>query len=585
MLFRSDIEQWLVAMPEEDNIIVVSWHGSSFENLQFLLIYISKLKPNIAVWIEIQALKQLKLVSTLDGISGVVAKGHECGGWVGEDAAFILSQKLIHETDLPVYIQGGVGIHTAAACRAVGAAGIVLEEQLFLMPESGLKHIRPIVEGLNGKECIAVGEHFGAPWRILDLPRMESAQAFKALRDGIDTDVETLAAAKTIWQEKAQNCLGWDDESKVLPMGQGIALAAHFADTFKTTGRLVQAILKQSEAQVTLAKQHHVITKESPLAQAHQTTYPFVQGPMTRVSDTPSFAKAVADGGALPLIALAVLKAEQIEGILAESETMMQGQSWGVGLLGFIDQSLYEAQLQSVLNHKPPFALIAGGRPDQAKRLEDEGISTYIHAPTPELLRMFIAQGARKFVFEGRECGGHVGPLSSFVLWEQMIEVLLSDMPKGKESEFQLLFAGGVHDGLSATMVNVLAVPLVERGAKIGVLMGTVYLFTEEAVSQGSILPEFQNQAIQCENTINLVTGPGHASRCVNTTFAEEFYATRRKLIKEGVDAAEVSTHLDGLTLGRLRIASKGVKRDEKGEVVQVSPADQLIEEIGRAHV
>ncbi|MBL4653743.1 MAG: SDR family NAD(P)-dependent oxidoreductase, partial [Flavobacteriales bacterium] len=388
----------------------------------------------------------------------------------------------------------------------------------------------------------------------------------------------TLASAKEIWQEKAKAYLGWNHENKALPMGQAIALAAPFADTYKTTGRLVQAILQQSEIQVGLAKKNHIICEQSPLAQAHHTTYPFVQGPMTRVSDTPGFAKAVSDGGALPLIALAVLKAEQIDSILTETEKLLRDQSWGVGLLGFIEQSLYEAQLQSVLKHKPPFALIAGGRPDQAKRLEDEGISTYIHAPTPELLRMFIAQGARKFVFEGRECGGHVGPLSSFVLWEQMIEVLLEDMPKRREDEFQLLFAGGIHDGLSATMVNVLAAPLVARGAKVGVLMGTVYLFTEEAVSQGSIVQEFQNQAIQCENTINLVTGPGHASRCVNTTFAEEFYATRRKLLQEGVDATEVSHHLDGLSLGRLRIASKGLKRDDNGDVVQVSHDEQLEE-------
>ena len=33
--------------------------------------------------------------------------------------------------------------------------------------------------------------------------------------------------------------------------------------------------------------------------------------------------------------------------------------------------------------------------------------------------------GARRFVFEGRECGGHVGPYGSFPLWESMVEGLL----------------------------------------------------------------------------------------------------------------------------------------------------------------
>ena len=39
-------------------------------------------------------------------------------------------------------------------------------------------------------------------------------------------------------------------------------------------------------------------------------------------------------------------------------------------------------------------------------------------------LEVFLRDGARRFVFEGRECGGHVGPRTSFVLWETMIEVL-----------------------------------------------------------------------------------------------------------------------------------------------------------------
>jgi len=576
---QSQLEDWLSALNVENSVMIISWYGSTVEALKSVMALIEKNKSHASIFIEVTALSQVNELADVQGIAGFVAKGHECGGWVGEDAAFILSQKLVAATDLPIFTQGGIGIHTASACRAIGVAGVVLDEQLLLMPESGLAHIRPVVESLNGKECVAIGDHFGVPCRVLDLPRMLQTKAFKALRDEIDVECVSLAAAKTEWLAQANQHLGWDEsKGNVWPMGQAIALATHMTDTYKTTGRLVQAMVQGTTEQLSLAKQHHVMHEGSPLAKAHQTTYPFVQGPMTRVSDTPEFAKAVADGGGLPLVALAVLKATQIDGILAKTQTLLDGQSWGVGLLGFIEQSLYEAQLQSVLKHKPPFALIAGGRPDQAKRLEGEGISTYIHAPTPELLSMFISQGARKFVFEGRECGGHIGPLSSFVLWEQMIEVLLNEMPKGKESEFQLLFAGGIHDGISAAMVNVLAASLVARGAKVGALMGTVYLFTEEAVSQGAILEEFQHQALLCENTVNLVTGPGHASRCVNTEFAEEFYETRRKLLKQGVLASEVSEHLDKLNLGRLRIASKGSKRDDSGDIVQVSKDEQLVE-------
>ncbi|MDX8383124.1 MAG: 6-deoxyerythronolide-B synthase, partial [Ghiorsea sp.] len=356
------LKLWLDALVTEGCIVVLTWHGATLKELQLAMLQIAALKPKADIWVEIHAATALKDISSLDGIAAIVAKGHESGGWVGEDAAFILSQKVVTATSLPVFIQGGVGVHTAAACRAIGAAGVVLEEQLFLMPESGLAHKRPVFEGLNGKECVAIGEHFGAPCRILDLPRLQQAQAFKALRDEIDMNCDALSDAKETWLSQANAHLNWLGKDVVFPMGQGIGLAAKYTDTYKTTGRLVQAILQASISHLKIAKQHSIMHKDAPLAHAHGTQYPFVQGPMTRVSDTPEFAKAVADAGGLPLLALAVLKAEQIDGILAASETVLQGQSWGVGLLCFIEQSVYEAQLVCVLQHKPPFALIAGGR-------------------------------------------------------------------------------------------------------------------------------------------------------------------------------------------------------------------------------
>ena len=93
----------------------------------------------------------------------------------------------------------------------------------------------------------------------------------------------------------------------------------------------------------------------------------------------------------------------------------------------------------------------------------------------------------------------------------------------------QILFAGGVHDALSAAMVARLAAPLAARGMKIGVLMGTAYLFTHEAVSAGAILEEFQNQALRCEETALLQSGVGIYTRCAETPFCDEFDETRRR--------------------------------------------------------
>src|SRR5262249_6838473 len=156
---------------------------------------------------------------------------------------------------------------------------------------------------------------------------------------------------------------------------------------------------------------------------------------------------------------------------------------------------------------------------------------TYLHVPSPGLLKMFLKDGARRFIFEGRECGGHVGPRTSFVLWETMCEVLLDHVnARGDADGLHILFAGGIHDARSAAMVAARSAGLAERGAKVGVLIGTAYLFTREAVASGAIVPRFQQEALGCQETVLLESGPGHAIRCVPTPYAETFEAEKRRL-------------------------------------------------------
>jgi hypothetical protein len=129
-----------------------------------------------------------------------------------------------------------------------------------------------------------------------------------------------------------------------------------------------------------------------------------------------------------------------------------------------------------------------------------------------------------------------------------------------------------------AAMVAALAAPLSGRGMKIGVLMGTAYLFTQEAVQMGAILPEFQRQALTCQETILLESSIGHATRCVKTPFAGEFNQVRTELILEGKCSDAIREQLEMLSVGRLRIASKGMARPSeplqpgaKAELVSVS--------------
>ncbi|HEV7859849.1 MAG TPA: SDR family NAD(P)-dependent oxidoreductase [Pyrinomonadaceae bacterium] len=180
------------------------------------------------------------------------------------------------------------------------------------------------------------------------------------------------------------------------------------------------------------------------------------------------------------------------------------------------------------------------------------------------MLKLFVENGARRFVFEGRECGGHVGPRSSFVLWNLMIDTLLESLSSEEMADCHVLFAGGIHDAVSSSMVATMAAPLALRGAKIGVLLGTAYLFTQEAVATGAIIEGFQQEAIECTRTVLLESGPGHSTRCVLTPFAQAFEQEKQRLSREGKSAEEIRAALEDLNVGRLRIASKGITRHPK---------------------
>jgi NAD(P)H-dependent flavin oxidoreductase YrpB (nitropropane dioxygenase family) len=417
-------------IPRDINYIVVS-SQTARSNPELL----ARLRaPERQIWVEVNSVEEA--LDALDSgvATGLIAKGNESGGRVGEETTFVLLQRLLGSVDLPILAQGGIGTHTAAACYAAGAAGVVLDLQLALVRESVLPDaVKSAIQAMDGGETTCMPRADGSQYRFYSRGRRSAAISYEA--------------ASVDWTASAQEA-AW-------PIGQDAVFAGDFARRFKTAGGVITAIRDNIRTHVTRSAATQTIAEQSPLAVSHGTQYPIVQGAMTRVSDRAEFAKTVADGGALPLLALALMRKADVEPLLDETSRMLAGQPWGVGVLGFVPPELRDEQLEIVRKFKPPFALIAGGRPDQAQELEKDGIATYLHVPSPGLLKMFLQEGARRFVFEGRECGGHVGPRSSFVLWNTMVDVLLA-APRAQLDECHVLFAGGVHDAMSAAMVGAL---------------------------------------------------------------------------------------------------------------------------------
>lgn len=507
-------------------------------------------KTGVRVLLEVVSVQEAMSAQKL-GADGVIAKGHEAAGYVGDQTTFVLLQQCLRHLTIPVFAEGGIGLHTASACFAAGGAGVVLTSQLLLARESCLPfELKAKIETMDGTESFALPPSAEQAFRLYARPNHPIMDTLAAL-------APEAILAELVKSGQDENPLNW-----VFPLGQDVAFAGWLARRYLSVAGILDAVANAVHEHVQLAKELKPLAPGSPLAKSHGSEYPIVQGAMTRVSDTAEFAFEVAQGGGLPFLALSLMRKGEADLLLSQSQKKLGNLPWGVGILGFVPSQLRQEQLEVVETYKPPYALIAGGRPDQAKFLEEKGIKTYLHVPSPLLLSSFVEMGSRRFVFEGKECGGHVGPRSSFVLWESMIERLLDSIgPREDGSAYHVLFAGGVHDALSASMVAAMAAKLAEKGVKVGVLMGTAYLFTEEAVSSGAIVKKFQDAAVDCRETVLLETGPGHAIRCIDSPYKQTFDEKRRTLLAEGKSRDEVREELELMNLGRLRIASKGLSR------------------------
>jgi acyl transferase domain-containing protein/NAD(P)H-dependent flavin oxidoreductase YrpB (nitropropane dioxygenase family)/acyl carrier protein len=505
----------------------------------------------------VEFLWQVHSVSeALEALAGkakaVVLKGCEGAGACGEESTFLLFQQLLapcREAGVDLYLQGGVGVHTAAAYLALGAQGVIFDSQLAGMLEcSAPAELKAAFGRLSGSEIRVV-----EGYRYYLRPGMPEL--------GEDATLQDLLARP---REGAQ--------PEWLPLGQDVILAVDFASQYRKLAHLVRAVRQRATSQLRLAHATDLLASDAGMAGLLGTTYPLAQGPMARISDVPEFSRAVADGGALPFLAMSMMRGETAEQALAKTAEAMGDKAWGVGILGFAYPKMLEEQTRLILAAKPPVVLIAGGRPAQAKAFEQEGIKAFLHVPAAGLLDMHLKEGVRSFIFEGRESGGHVGPLYSTVLWEKQMGRLLAfeDIPA-----LSVFFAGGIHDALSAAFIRIMAAPFAARDGKVGLLVGTAYLYTDEIVSTGAITAEYRRLLIEGKKTVLLKSGSGQESRAVPSAFTELFSGEYARMRAEGMDSSQILMKLEELNLGRLRIAAKGLERSGD-EIVELTQEQQL---------
>ncbi|TMQ18004.1 MAG: hypothetical protein E6J90_21255 [Deltaproteobacteria bacterium] len=286
------------------------------------------------------------------GFDGLVAKGSEGGGWIGNETSLVLLQRLVARGRLPVWAHGGVGLHSIAACFAAGAAGAIVDAPLALSRESPLgDDVRAALARADGSEAVCLGEALARPFRVFGRAGDATVRDLRALAEALERSPAPVAERRGQWEIEVRRRIG-SRHYAILPLGQDIAFAASLAGRYPTVAGILYALRTWLGAHVRIAKRLEPLAEGSPLARAHGTRFPIVQGPMTRVSDTPEFAARIAEAGALPFVALALKRGSELGELLQGTIAALGSKPWGAGILGFVPADVRAEQLAAVAVHR-----------------------------------------------------------------------------------------------------------------------------------------------------------------------------------------------------------------------------------------
>ena len=344
--------------------------------------------------------------------------------------------------------------------------------------------LRQQIAKLRPEHTSLVGGTLGVFCRLFDkgnFPAVKELERYaRSLSDGPITADKRRAFAQHVAAAAVPALESDLDRRQLIPLGPEAAFAQAFAERF---GAGSAEAMQGFQAEVARLLRNVKATArrflDSPAARELGTTYPFIQGAMTWISDVPEFALAVAEAGGLPTVALGLRDRRQLETDFSRLRSLMGSRPYAVNLIALAENPSLEEQLAWVEAVRPPFVAIAAGDPAYAVRLREKGIEVIYVTGDEGLLRLALEGGVRWLVLEGQEAGGHVGAHSSLTLPQMALEL------KRREPElFQgrhLVLAGGIFNRETALRAAMLGADAIQ--------MGTAYLATREIVVHRRLEP------------------------------------------------------------------------------------------------
>jgi enoyl-[acyl-carrier protein] reductase II len=265
-------------------------------------------------------------------------------------------------------------------------------------------------------------------------------------------------------------------------------------------------------------------------------------GAMTWVSER-NLVSAISNAGGFGVIACGSMTPELLDAEIKATRALTS-RPFGVNLITLHPRllDLIEACRANQVSH----VVLAGGIPptEAIRKVKDHGAKLLCFAPALVLARRFIKLGVDAIVIEGHEAGGHVGPVSTAVLAQEILPAV---------REVPVFVAGGI--GRGEAIVSYL-----EMGAS-GVQMGTRFVCATESIAH----PKFKQAFIRAAAR-DAVTSvqldkrfPVIPVRALANQGTEEFISKQREVIAKvdagQLDAAAAQLEIEHFWAGALRRA------------------------------
>jgi enoyl-[acyl-carrier protein] reductase II len=184
---------------------------------------------------------------------------------------------------------------------------------------------------------------------------------------------------------------------------------------------------------------------------------------------------AISEAGGFGVVACGSLTPDQLAGEITALRASTD-KPFGVNLITMHPQ--LDALIETCIELQVGHVVLAGGVPTAAaiKRVKQGGAKVICFAPALSLAKRLIRNGADALIIEGAEAGGHVGPVSTSVLVQEILPQT-RDVP--------VFVAGGV--GRGEAILSYL-----QMGAS-GCQLGTRFVCATESIAH----PDFKRKLIR----------------------------------------------------------------------------------------